>query len=603
MYLLGILLLVPIILTTGKEVQINNYVIQFSNEDPTIVKSIRVSGDLSKVLDLSRLGITDFKDNAFENVGHIKKLIVSYNSISELQHTSFGNLPNLEYLDLSYNNITTMKKPFAHLSNLNNLDLTKNQILNLTASNFFGLTESCLISLKDNNISFMSSELFENKSYPIHSIENQRYKREVSLPTFLPRIEVCIVETKLISVEPYTVGKKLASGCTTRYHADGVLRLNTSCIATLQEGWYKLGNLPMHYIDLSSSDITHLTREMFNDLPENVRSVNLVNNHIVRLEKDIIVNEHLREMNFYDNFMNEIEANVFINTKLTILKLGRNRLRSTKFVATLPSTLTKLDLYSNGISKIYPESFSKLKKLKTLMLKNNYIRVIYRASFRGLTGLEKLHLSENKMQSIEVGSFEDLKNLRYIDLDHNNFISLDLSLFAGLNLLKSIFANYNKLRQVMGDTSIGFSHTCIDLFLENNEFRILKPSTFPYNFPICSLFLNNNSIVNIENGTFNKPNLRFIQMQHNFLDLVDNGMFQGSKSLSQLDLSRNSITRIEKGAFENSGNLCILVLSGNPIEELENGALYGLEKSENCGVFIQDVPIEEIRGGVFDKSR
>ena len=601
MYVLEILLLVPIILAAGKEVQINNYVIKFSNEDQTIVKSIQVFGDLSEVLDLSRLGITDFESNAFKNVGHIKKLIVSYNSIATLQHTSFGNLTNLEYLDLSHNNINTMTKPFADLRNLNRLDLSNNEIPNLEASNFFGLSESCVIFLKGNDISFMSSALFDNKSYPVVSINKQRHKREFSVPA-APSIKICINYTKLISVEHYTKGERLASGCrTNRYHAAGKLRLSSLQIAEFQEGWFKLENSTIHHIDFSDNYITRLISTMFDYLPDSIRSVDLSHNYIVRLEKGIIMNEHLQEIDFYENFIIEIEDDVFINTNLTTLILGRNKLKDTKFVTTLPSTITKIDFYNNEIAKIQPESFSKLNKLETLNLLYNHITVIEKASLRGLTGLEKLDLSKNQIESIEALSFKDLTNLTELHLEYNNLSTLDLGVFASLKNIKRINVEHNELREVNGDTLIDFPIRQMQLDLGYNKLGTLKAGTF-VNSSISSLILNHNFIENIENETFNQPHLRSIELQHNYLTVIDNGMFQDFKILTNLNLSKNNITRIEKGAFQSCGNLCRLFLSGNPIKKLEQGALYGLRKNERCRVALKDVPIEMIHGGVFSSS-
>ena len=54
-----------------------------------------------------------------------------------------------------------------------------------------------------------------------------------------------------------------------------------------------------------------------------------------------------------------------------------------------------------------------------------------------------------------------------------------------------------------------------------------------------------------------------------------------------------------KGAFDNLGSLRDLSLSGNPIKKLENGTLHGLVLKERCEVYLRNVPIEMIHGGVF----
>ena len=507
MFLLSILLLVPTILATRREVQINNnYVVTFTSEFPNTIEGIEVNGYPSEELNLSGLSIENFTDNTFKNVSHIRVLNLSNNSLTELGDTLFVSLTNLEHLNLSYNSIDEMKKPFVHLRNLKILDLSVNSLRNLITGNFFGLTNLCVIFLKYNYIHTMSTELFENKSCRNHHLIN-------AIPDIKPEllhhsklsIKICINDTTLITVEHYNKGEKLASGCSkVRYRGDNFLKLSSLRIKKFQVGWYKLGDLSINHIDLSSNDITGLTSEMFNDLPESVSSVRLGSNKIKRLRKGIIVNEHLRFIDFQFNVIDEIKDDVFINTNLTILDLTFNKLNDTKFAATLPLTLKELYLHNNKITEISCESFSKLNKLEVLTLFSNKIMVIHRDSLRGLSGLKKLLLGDNGMQKIEAGSFQDLTELARLMLHYNDFVTLDSS-----------------------------------------------------------------------------------------------GVFNGLKTVSYLDLARSNIMRIKKGAFENLGRLCQLVLSGNPIQKLENGTLHGLLQEEGCNVYLQDVPIEMIHGGVF----
>ena len=601
MFLSGLLLLIPMILANEKEVKPSTHVVKFMSDFPHIAESIEVIGDPREVLDLSHHSIVDLTNNVFKNVCHIKMLNLSYNSLPGLRYTTFASLTKLEYLDVSHNNIHKLIKPFAHLSNLKLLDLSNNDMHNLMTSDFFGLTESCVILLKGNEISFMSAELFENKSYSIIPIYNQRHKREVSLP-FGSSIKICLDNTKLISVEHYTEGEKLPSGCSIdKYRADGFLRLNSSHIAGFNKRWYKLGNSPIHHIDLSRNHITHLTSKMFNDLPESIHIVDLSHNDIVRLREGIIVNEHLRELNFWRNPIVEIEDDVFIDTNLTTLSFAGTKLKNTKFVATLPPTLKKITLWTNGIAEISPGSFSKLNKLESLWIMYNDIPVIHKDSLRGMTGLEVLRLIDNRIQTIKAGSFKDLTNLTDLQMDYNKINKLDLGVFADLKNIKIMMLDHNELWELTRDTSINFPDSLEILDLQYNKLRTLKAGTF-LNSPTTSLKLNHNYINNIENGSFVLPHLQYIELQHNLLSVIDSGMLQGLKTLQYLDLSTNKITRIEEGAFGNLRSLCKLSLSHNPIKELKKGALHGFLQKEGCGIDLRGVPIEMIHGGVFARS-
>ena len=486
MFLPSILLLVPMILSTGSEVQINNnYVVKFSSEFTSTVDSIEVIGYRSEELNLSGLSIASFTGNAFKNVSHIRTLNISNNIFFELRNTPFVSLTNLEYLDLSHNIIYGMRKPFIGLSNLKILDLSDNNLRYLHAGYFFGLSPSCVILLNENIIKTMSTELFEYNTYsmyepidaepddvqPVNESERTHHLKE--------SIGVCINDTILISVEHYTEGEKLARGCRKHIYyefAADVLELSLSRIAKFQKKWYKLKVSDINYIDLRHNEITHLASEMFNDLSENVKTVNLSFNEITRLEKGVIVNKHLRLIDFAYNNLIEIEDNVFINTNLTGLYLMFNKLKDTKFAATLPETLEELRLSNNKINKIFRDSFSKLNKLKVLVLDSNNIKVIRRDSLRGLSGLKNLALEYNGMLKIEAGSFQDLTKLEKLTLNYNDFLTLDSGVFNGLKNLSY-------------------------LGLEGCNITRIEKGAFENSGKLCQLVLAGNPIAKLENGT------------------------------------------------------------------------------------------------------
>ena len=603
MFWLGILLSVPMILAIGEGAKIYVYVVQNTYDLQNTLERIEV--DCSPIkLNLPSLDIKNFTKNAFKNVSFTRDLNLYNNSLSKLQDTTFASLTNLEKLNLSHNKISAMRKPFAHLKNLKHLDLSYNRIKSLEASDFFGLTVSCGIFVKGNNISHMSTKLFKNKLHrniPFNKPRQNETKPEVS-PSFKQSIKICINDSKLISVEHYSEGQKLAIGCTSDGHYENeFLPLNSSSIERFEKGWYKLENSSIYHIDLSRNCITRVTSEMLNDLPENISSVNVSHNCIRRLEKNVIISKHLRQITFEFNKIKEIEDDAFINTNITNLILGENKLKDTKFAATLPRTLKKIDLFRNKIAEIVPDSFSKLNKLRFLSLMENHITVIYRDSLRGLTSLYILSLSENKIDRIEAGSFKDLTTLKYLLLRHNKLITLDSSVFADLNMIRHISIEHNELRTLTRNTSIDFPKGIERLYLQYNKIEYLKADTF-INSTIKSLSLDHNNISCIENGNFNLPHLRELYLKYNRLWVINNGTFRSFKSLEYLDLSINNITKIEEGSFKNLVNLCNLYLSGNPIKKLEKGALQGLRNYKECYVFLSGVPIEFIHGDVFANS-
>ena len=517
MFLPRILLLLPMILVTGRKDEIkNNCIVKFSSEFLNTIESIEVIGNRSEELNLSGSKIESFTKNAFENVSHIRFLNLSNNFLCGLGETAFASLTNLEYLDLSHNIIFGTIKTFVGLSNLKELDLSHNFIRNLEAGYFSGLTNSCVILLKDNFIETMSTKIFENNSYPMYHPTDVEPDDVQPDDEFEPtnyslnqRFKICINGTKLISVEYYTKGKKLGRGCRTRKYYDygaGILGLSSLRISKFQEDWYKLKDLDINYIDLSYNNITNLASEIFTNLPESVDTVDLSFNEITRLKKGIIVNEHVRFITFENNSIIEIDDDVFIKTNLTFLYLMFNKLKDTKFAATLPPTLEELILSNNKINEIFRDSFSKLNKLEVLALDSNNIKVIHRDSLRGLSGLKKFLLGDNGMQKIEAGSFQDLTKLEKLTLYYNDFFTLDSGVFNGLKTLAY-------------------------LDLEGSNIARIEKGAFENLGRLCQLVLAGNPIEKLENGTlygFLQEKECFIDLESVPIEMIHGGVFARS---------------------------------------------------------------------------
>ena len=540
MFLSSCLLLLPIILATEVKFKNNNYVITIEKKVVNTLKNIEVIGDPSKELDLSGLTLHEINKNAFDNVSHVKILDLSNNALTRLWEDAFAKLMNLEKLVLSQN-IKTLMKPYDGL---------------MRHGYSFGLTKPCDILAKCDPNSATITDLCQ---YVLYDYSTQ--------------IKICINDTKLMSAEHYTKDEKLASGCSIRtLEANRILSLNSLGIAEFQKGWYKLRDSTLNHIDLRGNLITRLTSAMLNDLPEIIIIVDLSNNNIKHLEKDIIVNKHLREMFFMSNSIIEIEDDVFINTNLTNLILSNNQLTDTTFAATLPPTLKNIELRLNRIVEISGKSFSKLNQLEALDLDENYIMDTHRDSLRGLTGLKYLRLGHNNLKNIKAGFFKGVTALEFLHLESNFIANLELSVFADLKNIKSIFLSSNGLSKLTRNSLIDLPDSLEVLDLQNNTLRDVKAGIF-VNSPKYELLLNNNKISSIEDGSFNLPDLLKLSLNNNLLSVLDSEKFRGLKYLLYLQLRGNNITTIKKGTFKNLVHLCDLDASENFFSKLEIGAL------------------------------
>ncbi|XP_029345651.1 peroxidasin homolog isoform X12 [Acyrthosiphon pisum] len=113
-----------------------------------------------KVLDLSYNEIMDIESLA--HLTELETLNLSNNNISELKHGAFANLSKLQSLMLSNNNISELKHGgFANLSELQILYLDNNKIENIETGAFNNLTSLKVLHLDYNNIHKLDLEMFK----------------------------------------------------------------------------------------------------------------------------------------------------------------------------------------------------------------------------------------------------------------------------------------------------------------------------------------------------------------------------------------------------------------------------------------------------------
>ena len=126
------------------------------------------------------------------------------------------------------------------------------------------------------------------------------------------------------------------------------------------------------------------------------------------------------------------------------LNLGYNQIESIQasffdlFNSFDRSTLRKLNLEHNLISKIDRDSFKFLLNLNELNFDNNQISNIESNAFETLTNLTLLRLNQNKIDSIDF-ILKGLSNLEELWLNNNRIFKISqISPFQGLTSLKQL---------------------------------------------------------------------------------------------------------------------------------------------------------------------
>lgn len=117
----------------------------------------------------------------------------------------------------------------------------------------------------------------------------------------------------------------------------------------------------------------------------------------------------------------------------------------TKIPAGFPASSTEVSLDRNNISEIYSSSFVGLIYLRVIHLDHNGITTLANNSFIGLLQLKTLYLNNNELQEINRGVFNKLWNLTELHLEYNKIAYIEEGAFSSLTSLSALFLDHNLL--------------------------------------------------------------------------------------------------------------------------------------------------------------
>lgn len=117
----------------------------------------------------------------------------------------------------------------------------------------------------------------------------------------------------------------------------------------------------------------------------------------------------------------------------------------TKIPAGFPASSTEVSLDRNNISEIYSSSFVGLIYLRVIHLDHSGITTLANNSFIGLLQLKTLYLNNNELQEINRGVFNKLWNLTELHLEYNNIAYIEEGAFSALTSLSTLFLDHNLL--------------------------------------------------------------------------------------------------------------------------------------------------------------
>lgn len=625
------------LLTTNEAADASSYSIDISDG---ILKNISPQKNIKiDNLDLSSMGIRRIEPQAFDQLPELTTLNLSNNSFLTLPEFVFANLTKLKKLSLANNLLYSLENSLVSLHNLEILNLSYTNIRHIRRGHLFSLLPTAKIITEGNVFQTMSNRAFDNPF-----LKNEVTKSDFYLPDYEQsaavveanywkmtsdcsnvesvlikhysshresemhldkntQVKICVQGHDVVRLEELILDdNSSSSGCRVvriDYERRRIVATKDFYIQNFNRDWYRLQKLQILELDFSYNSMVEIDRELLNDLPGDLGTVNLKNNFIAQIDRHVIENENLKILILSNNLIKKIEEGAFENTKLSSLYLSNNLIESLDFIKTLPATLTEISLDGNQIKTIDEDVFTGLPNLLYLNLRKNEIERLNKNMFRGLRSLSVLDLSRNHIKSVEPGSFRHLYSLNVLNL-YNNFISnLERASFEGLASLKTLNLGWNKIQNVTKFSFADLPITLDYLYLEFNEISELEIGSFEA-IPRITLSLDSNKIQRIDRGVFDTPFLQNLHLYKNAIKVIESDAFIRTPYLKKLWLGSNNIEKIEKGALRNLGYLSILDISKNPIKVLENGIFYGLPKVRGHFVYFGENKIEIIEGGVYE---
>ncbi|XP_068186723.1 transforming growth factor beta activator LRRC32 [Antennarius striatus] len=413
------------------------------------------------------------------------------------------------------------------------LDLSYNQVQNLTEETLAYRT------------SFHHLNLHANK---IHSIQAGLFKNMTDLKVLnLSRNHLSLFALSKIQIGPLTAVKSLD--------------LSSNGLYTGMTDYFLSDSPSLETLSLSSNSITKIARNTFSGALS-LSKISLHNNVILDIEDGAF--ESLDCLSELDLSKNSITCITDFNLcNLKVLNLSRNSMevfqssRSTQMFK-----LSRLDLSQNKMS-YFP-----------LLPRNNI--------------LEYLDISRNQLQTVNVtGSRERkvvLNHLRYLDMSYNQLRSLPESFFYCMGSLEVLNVSNNCL-QAFSIVNRRVLQTVKTMDLSYNSLQSL---TFGENAlsSLEELFLQGNDLSILDHQVFQgRPSLRHLNLQQNHLEVCssvhhqrDCVSFRSITNLQILNLSENGLRTLPANAFTNTP-LEFLDLSLNPGLDMDVHSLSGLEPS------------------------
>lgn len=418
------------------------------------------------------------------------------------------------------------------------LDLSHNQVQNLTEETLAYHTGFRRLNLQANKIHFIQPGLFKDMT------------------------DLKVLDLSRNHLNVFALSKTNIGPLTTVESLD----LSSNGLYTGMSDFFLSESPSLESVSLSSNSITKIAQNTFGG-SSSLTKISLHNNVILEIEDGAFDSlSHLTELDLSKNSIGCIMD--FNLCHLKMLNLSKNSVEMFQSARSMdPYKLVSLDLSENKLSHFPLLPWNNI--LEYLDISRNRIQSVNVTSSPDtrtkvvLTQLKYLDMSYNQLRSLPESFFYCMLSLRVLKVSNNCISSFSVTREISLNMVKIMDLSYNSLQS---------------LTFGKNTLRSLE-----------ELRLQGNNLATVDHQIFQRlPNLKHLQLQQNNLEICSSGpnhqdhtdcvSFTSIPSLNFLNLSENSLRALPANAFADTP-LSSLDLSQNLGLDMDEGSLSGLEDS------------------------
>ena len=287
----------------------------------------------------------------FVDFKKLKSLELTRNNIKQITSTVFKNATIMEYLSLNNNSIKILKnKVFVNSPNMKNLVMSNNKIKLIAVNAFYGLKKITSIDFSNNVLTSLALGLFDN----------------------LPLLND--------------------------------VRLSSNLLKTITKDWFK--NNPMiAYLYLAQNNIDTIEDEVTSQMKD-LSIIDLTNNLLVS-------STNLKPSSELRMTSNRLQT-ITLSPALTQIRIENNLLTT---ISCMDTNMTIENLYASNNSLSSFGCIRNMSSLYSLYLQRNKFTAVSKTIFTKLVNLQTLDLSSNPIKKTTPVMFAPLVSLSMLTID------------------------------------------------------------------------------------------------------------------------------------------------------------------------------------------